>query len=560
MSTEPTASSLQPARPDSPALPFPAPPTFALAPEPRPLVPPPTVRVAELAALVGLVGLADLSLFWGSGGLGDAVLLTLAAAIVVAAAPVRRTSARAFVVGGLVVALAARSCWQSSAWTLLLGLAGVFSIGVALRARRSFVPELFVSGVASAVGAPGQLWTYVAGALRTVTAGRLRHVRWVTIVVPLGVVTIFAFVFVAANPLLERWFGMAWDAVWGGRFFTPARLGFWLLAAIAAAGLLAPRLRTLRLSEELGAGAGGEAELAAPAETSVVTARNVLLGVNLLFLAYNALDAVYLWAGSPPPGLDHTSYAHRGTAWLTVSLLLSTVVLGLVFRGGMNARAPETRLVRTLGLAWAAQNFVLAAGTFRRIAMYIDDSGLTSLRCFGIAGVIVVSVAFTLLVLKVARRHSALWLLRSQFDAFAIALVVWTVLPIDSLVWSFNVERIEAGQERPLLHLFEQNVSAEGVAPLAALLHHPDPVVARGVASRLSELRQRLHQQGAAAHRWTQRELARARALEVLATEAPRIASLVPTAADSSSAFTVLRERAYRANGMDPNRYYDWRF
>jgi hypothetical protein len=403
---------------------------------------------------------------------------------------------------------------------------------------------------------------YLCGAFRLVAGGRLRSVRWAAILVPLLVVGLFALVFTAANPLLERWADLAWDILTSGSgtFFSPARAGFWLLAALVAAGLLAPRVRELRLSEQLGPGHRIEGEIEAPTGSAVALSRNLFIGVNLLFLAYNALDAIYLWAGTPPPGIDHTTYAHRGTAWLTVSLLMATLVLGFVFRGGMNARTAETRLVRTLGLVWAVQNIILAAGTFRRIEMYIDDSGLTVLRCLGIAGVLVVAAGFGLIIKKVVNRHTALWLLRSQFDVFVLALVVWTVLPIDTIVWSFNVARIEAGEERPLLHLFKQGVSAEGVVPLAALLDHPDPMIAQGVAARLVALRDELAREERAARRWTQAELARSRALVRLEDEGPLLATLVPDAGASATAYEALRVRAYSVSGMDPANDQPWRF
>ena len=524
-------SELEPHPPELPPGPPVAPPAAIATSPDRP-----PVRAVELAALVGLVGL-------------------------VAVCRGRRLSPRALAIGALVVALSARSIWQGGIWTFLLGLSAVFSLVVALRTRRSFVPEVWVSSLFSTAGAFVRLWDYFRATARLATAGRLRHVRWSTIVVPVAVVGLFGLVFTAANPLIERWVGLAWDALsGGGHFFSVERVAFWLFAALVSAGLLAPRIRELRLSERLGPGHVIEGELVAPGDTAVTTARNLLLGVNVLFFAYNALDAVYLWAGTPPPGLDHTTYAHRGTAWLTVSLLMSTFVLGLVFRGGMNARSGATRLVRILGLAWAAQNFVLAAGTFRRIAMYVDDSGLTMLRCFGIAGVVVVAVAFALIVLKVARRHTTLWLLRRQLDAFLIALVVWTVAPVDMMVWSYNVARIEQGQDKPLLHLFEQHISPEGVPALAALVDHPDPVIAAGVADRLDKLRHQLDVEDAVHTRWTQAELSRARDRRRLRAAAPRIATVRPDEAAGLAAYQALRLRAFAANGMDPSVDTSWSF
>ena len=66
---------------------------------------------------------------------------------------------------------------------------------------------------------------------------------------------------------------------------------------------------------------------------ALIVARNALVPLNVVFFIYNALDASYLWAGAPPPGVTERQYAHEGAAWLTVALALLTVVVGVMFRG-----------------------------------------------------------------------------------------------------------------------------------------------------------------------------------------------------------------------------------
>lgn len=534
-----------------------APPVPAPLPASPPTEPvaPRTVRVVELAALVGLVVLADVALFaGGAGGVGQALLLAVAPTILFFATPAPRRSPRLFAIGALLLALAARSLWQSGVFAFLLGLSGVFALAVAFRTRRSFVPELLVSGLFSSAGAFVRLWDYFAASARLATGGRIRSIRWVRIVVPTLVVALFGLVLTAANPLIERWVGLAWDSFSVGNFFSVGRVTFWIFAALLSAGLLSPSVRELALSERLGPGHRLEGEIAAPEEDASATARNLLVGVNVLFIAYNALDAVYLWAGTPPPGLDHTTYAHRGTAWLTVGLILSTVVLGIIFRGNMNARTPQTRLVRTLALVWGAQNFILAAGTFRRISMYVHDSGLTILRCLGFMGVVVVAVGFALIVLKIARRHTTLWLLRRQLDAFLVSLVLWTVAPVDKIVWSFNVARIERGDNAALVHLFEQRISPEGVPALAELLDHDDPLVVAGVSYELAQQREVLMAQQRRNRHWTTSELSRGRAMRAL------VRLPAKPSQDLYPSYMALRERTFRAVGMDPNAVQVWTF
>src|SRR6185436_8818189 len=118
---------------------------------------------------------------------------------------------------------------------------------------------------------------------------------------------------------------------------------------------------------------------------SLAIARNALVALNGLFLLYNALDATYLWAGAPPPGVSERAYAHQGAAWLTLALFVLTAVVGVLFRGAL-AHDPRARLSRLLAYAWLAQGGVLALGTFRRIAIHVSASGLSNIRILGIAG------------------------------------------------------------------------------------------------------------------------------------------------------------------------------
>ena len=65
-----------------------------------------------------------------------------------------------------------------------------------------------------------------------------------------------------------------------------------------------------------------------------MTALATLIPVNALFLAFNALDAVYLYIKVDfPEGITYASYCHRGCFWLVLALALSTAALGSIFIG-----------------------------------------------------------------------------------------------------------------------------------------------------------------------------------------------------------------------------------
>jgi hypothetical protein len=160
--------------------------------------------------------------------------------------------------------------------------------------------------------------------------------------------------------------------------------------------------------------------------------------------------------------------------------------------------------------------------------MYVAYSGLTELRIVGILGTSLATLGLAIVVYKVARGRTMLWVLRRQLDALAIAIAVFVVAPTDDLAMRYNVARIAADQYRPLLHLYEQPIRAEAVPALLPLLDHPDPMVRQGVAVLLAAERARLVANDASATSWLDFELARHRALDALDDAATRLAEVLP--------------------------------
>jgi hypothetical protein len=522
---------------------------------------PPPVRRLEVAALIAIVALADLALYQGGGGAGLALLFAGVPVILLVASETRMRSPRLAAIAAILALIAVRSFWQSSAGAIALGVAMLPAFAVALRLSRSFLPELAASALGSAWGALRQLGGFGAAVARWTRPARSLRTGWAAVAIPAALVVVFGAIFAAANPVIQAWLGSAIDLVSGAGWApSPVRFLFWAGCAVAAAALLRPAIRSIAaLDARLGAAHVSEPGDAAPAASRLALARNGMIALNALFLAYNALDAVYLWGGHAPSGVTHTEYAHSGTVWLTVAFVLSTIVLGAVYRGPIEHHA-RGRLARGLAYAWAAQNVILAAGTFRRIMIYIAYSGLTQLRIVGIFGTTLATLGLAIVVYKLARRRTMLWVMRRQLDALAIAVALFIVAPTDDLAMRYNAARVAADQYRPLLHLYEQPIRPEAVPALLALLDHPDPVVREGVAVIAAAQRDRLRADDARAG-WLDFELSRHRALGALDEAAARLAAVMPR--DGQSATARLRGVAYgvndeveRAGDEGP---FDWR-
>jgi hypothetical protein len=518
------------------------------------------VRPLEIAAQIAIVALADLALYHGGGGAGLAMLFVGVPALVWLASELRTRSPRLAVISAILALIAARCFWQSSAGATALGMAMLPAFAIALRMSRSFLPELAASALGSACGALRQFGGFGAAVARWVRPARSLRAGWAAVTIPAGLVVVFGAIFAAANPVIQGWLGSAIDLVSGVGWPSPVRFVFWAVCAVAAAALLRPAIRSIAaLDVRLGAAHVSEPGDAVPAASRVALARNGMIALNALFLGYNALDAVYLWGGHSPSGVTHTEYAHAGTIWLTIAFLLSTIVLGALFRGPIEHH-PRGRLARGLAHAWAAQNFILAAGTFRRVSIYIAYSGLTQLRIVGIFGTTLATIGLAIVVYKVARRRTMLWVLRRQLDALAVAVALFIVAPTDDLAMRYNAARIAADQYRPLLHLYEQPLRPEAVPALLPLLDHPDPVVREGVAVIAAAQRDRLRVDDARAG-WLDFELSRHRALEALDEAAARFAAVMPR--DRRAATARLRGVAYGINDeverADDEGPFDWR-
>ena len=523
---------------------------------------PPPVRPRELLALIAIVALADLALYQGNGGAGLAVLFTGVPAILFGVATRRVLSRRFAAIAAIVALIAGRCLWQSSAGATALGMAMLLPFAIALRTSHSFVPELVASVLGSAWGSVRQLGAFSGALGRLARPVRSLRASWAALYIPAALVVVFGAIFAAANPVIQGWLGSVVDLVGGAGWApSPGRVVFWAGCAVAAAGLLRPVMRSFaRLDARLGASHVSEPTGALPAASRVALARNGMIALNALFLGYNALDAVYLWGGHAPSGVTHTEYAHAGTAWLSIAFVLSTIVLGALFRGPIEHHA-RGRLARGLAYVWAAQNVILAAGTFRRIQMYIAYSGLTQLRIVGIFGTALATLGLAIVVYKLARRRTMLWVMRRQLDALAIAVAVFIVMPSDDLAMRYNVARIADDQYRPLLHLYEQPIRDEAVPALLPLLDHPDPVVREGVAVIVAAQRDRLYGKERRADSWLDFELARHRALRALDGAAARLAEVMPR--NIGDARARLRGIAYgindeveRAGDEGP---FDWR-
>jgi len=462
-------------------------------------------RPREIFAAIALVVAADLALWSGKdvgvGGYGAAAFFVAVPAILLVAARARRMTLRLGATLAMFAAIAARCAFAPGAGTVLLGLVGVFALAITMRNRSTFLTDVASSFGSTFVTIPQRLEAMTLGLRKHFFSTRDGTRSLSHVLIPAALVSTFVAIFGFANPLVARWLGGLTSLVGAP---APGRVVTWAFLLFGAVLLVRPAIRrssALEAAETIGTTTRG----------ALIVARNALVPLNVVFFVYNALDATYLWAGAPPPGVSEQQYAHEGAAWLTLALALLTVVVGVMFRGSL-AHDPRGRMARVLAFGWLAQGLVLALGTFRRLAIHITTSGLSNVRILGMFGTAVVALGLVLVGVKLSKRLSFMWLLRRQLDALVLALLLFSILPTHRISAPVNVSRVMAHEYQALVNIEEQASAAESAAALLPLLDHDDERIRRGVAALLLDERDAIRKVSSARYRWRDRDLATAQA------------------------------------------------
>lgn len=349
--------------------------------------------------------------------------------------------------------------------------------------------------------------------LRLPAAGGSRQssVLW-SVLLPMIALALFGGIFVFANPDLTSWvleqIQLASDRFW--RWIEGVsvwEIPFCVTAFIVGAGLLYPvfpRWRIGPTKTTLAAPIAGRSGMFAPT-------RNTLVVLIVLFAVYLVFEFQTLWRRDFPDGFYYAGYAHQGAAWLTFALALATAMVSIIFSGRMLGDH-RLRWIRWLAWIWAIQNFLLAAAVYNRLMIYVGYNGMTRMRTVGFFGITVVVVGFILVLVKVRRSQSFWWLIRAQLVALMLAVILYSVFPVDYVAHRYNVSRINDGYLHPSVMVAVKESDDLGRQPMLELIRCSDPLIAEGVKAQLAQ-RQReieIESEGSPWH-WTKNQEATAR-------------------------------------------------
>ena len=242
--------------------------------------------------------------------------------------------------------------------------------------------------------------------------GPIRLAGWI---LPIGLGSVFLYLFSTANPIIENWLSLVDFLAWIASIDV-VRVVFILAAMALSWPFLQGRLVALRWRAKTGA-ASKPVSRAKPKSAFV----SVLLGpaamirslvlFNALFAVQTALDIAYLWGGRAlPDGMSFATYAHRGAYPLVATALIAAVFTLVAMRRGSETETSAP--VRHLVLLWTAQNVLLVASSIFRLDLYVAVYSLTLLRVEAFVWMGLVATGLVLIMVRIYFNRNNSWLVR----------------------------------------------------------------------------------------------------------------------------------------------------
>ncbi len=258
--------------------------------------------------------------------------------------------------------------------------------------------------------------------------------------IPVALGSIFAFLFVSANPLLEKWVRLINPSA-AGSYLSVGRALFWLAALSAVWPFLHVWWRNkIDVAADV-------AEVVAPEQEEqsagadffgLATILRSLVLFNLLFAVQTALDVVYLWGDvSLPADISYASYAHRGAYPLILTALLAAAfVLAAMKPGGA---AERSTVIRPLVYLWVGQNVLLVASSILRLDLYVQTYLLTWWRIAAFVWMGLVAVGLLLIVARTVLNRPDEWLIRANLITLTATLYICSLTNFAAVIADYNV-------------------------------------------------------------------------------------------------------------------------
>jgi hypothetical protein len=397
----------------------------------------------------------------------------------------------------------------------LLTLASVVAFGGHSLTRGPWLRFLALAGKSIVVYLIGAFYLLpgvkqLAAAVSSRRAGRWGPVlRGLAIAIPLLIV--FAALFAAADGIFQAQLRNIVNLDWIG----PEAVGRAVIASIAG-WLFAGTMACAWIAHRRVVVAGDEA--AATGRLGTTEALIVLLALDVMFLVFAALQAVYLFGGLDTfavSGMTYSEYARRGFFELIIAAFLAGAVIVVIDR----LVGERSLAYRIAAGALAVLTGVVVLSAFIRLGLYQAAYGWTELRFYALAAIAWLALAVVATLVAVLAKR-ARWLPQLVVGAGLFVAFICNLVGPQAFVTDQNIQRalhpelVAAGGFTGLDVGYLHTLGADSVPALVAARSQLSPADQAAVNAILQRQANAIRRDAGAG--WPSWNLARERALDAV--------------------------------------------
>ena len=159
--------------------------------------------------------------------------------------------------------------------------------------------------------------------------------------------------------------------------------------------------------------------------------------LNVLIISFIIIDGLTLFSNNIDLEISHSENVHQGVNILITSIVLVILILGFVFRGGLNF--VQNKSIKILSSIWLILNLIITGFNSVKNFNYIYEWGLTHKRIgvYTYLALCVIGLLFTLY--KIINKKSFAFLVRRVLFTFSGGLVFFSCFNWNAIIANNNL-------------------------------------------------------------------------------------------------------------------------
>jgi len=214
---------------------------------------------------------------------------------------------------------------------------------------------------------------------------------------------------------------------------------------------------------------------------------SILLGmVNLLFFGFILVQLTYLFGGESnivSQGFTYAEYARKGFFELIAVAIISFLLLLTTEKYIAKKDTDHTLIFRILSTALIIQVILIMMSGFKRLLLYEEAYGFTTLRLYSHGFIILLAIIFVLLLYKIHKDKRENSFVLRAFVSVTVFLVVINIINPDKFIAERNIERFATTGKLDTHYL--ASLSDDAVPEMVKILNIPDEDIRNGFAREL---------------------------------------------------------------------------